>query len=104
MIDWDRISELQDEVGEEDFAEVLEMFFAEVDETLDGLGTASGDALMGGLHFLKGAALNIGMARVSALCQSAEATLKAGGNAPVDLAAIRDALEASQTELRAMSG
>ncbi|MEM9970280.1 MAG: Hpt domain-containing protein [Pseudomonadota bacterium] len=100
MIDWDRIAELRDEVGEDDFAEVLEMFFAEVDETLAGLRGANDAALKNGLHFLKGAALNIGMAEVSGLCLAGEKGL-ADGKAP-DLSAIAVALETSQAEMREM--
>ena len=35
MIDWDRVSELRDEVGAEDFLEVVEMFLDEVNEEID---------------------------------------------------------------------
>ena len=32
MIDWDRVQELREEVGAEEFAEVIELFLEEVDE------------------------------------------------------------------------
>ncbi len=100
MIDWDRIAELQEEVGEEDFADVLEMFFEEVEETLAGLDAADAVGLTNGLHFLKGASLNIGMADMSAQCKAYEIALKEDPGAKVDLAAIRVVLTASQAELR----
>ena len=34
MIDWARVSELRDEVGEGDFDEVVELFLEEVDEAI----------------------------------------------------------------------
>ena len=34
MIEWDRVAELRDEVGAEDFAEVVELFLDEVEATL----------------------------------------------------------------------
>ena len=37
MIDWARVSELRDEVGAEDFDEVVELFLEEVDEAIAAL-------------------------------------------------------------------
>ena len=37
MIDWARVSELLDEVGAEDFDEVVELFLEEVDEAIVAL-------------------------------------------------------------------
>ena len=37
MIDWARVSERRDEVGEEDFDEVVELFLEEVDEAIAAL-------------------------------------------------------------------
>ena len=39
MIDWTRVSELRDEVGAEDFDEVVELFLEEVDEAIKILRT-----------------------------------------------------------------
>ena len=104
MIDWDRIAELLEEVGEDGFDEVLGMFFEEVEEALAALPGANAAEMKGGLHFLKGAALNIGMNDVSALCKAAEQTAKSGDIADIDIGAIRAALQASQSELREMLG
>ena len=45
MIDWDRISELQEEVGEEGVAEVIDIFLEEMDEGIAALSnlTAASD-------------------------------------------------------------
>ncbi len=100
MIDWDRIAELQDEVGEDSFAEVVEMFFEEVEEVLTSLVVNDQDALKGGLHFLKGAALNIGMSEMSGLCRDAEHTLMESGPDGVDFAQIQSVFKSAQAELR----
>ena len=34
MIDWERVAELKDEVGDDDFAEIADLFLAEVEEQL----------------------------------------------------------------------
>lgn len=73
MIDWDRVAELRDEIGEEDFAEVTELFLDEADEVVSGLSTvADADGLQAALHFLKGSALNLGFRDLAALCQQGE--------------------------------
>ena len=37
MIDWARVSELRDEVGAEDYDDVVELFLEEVDEAIVAL-------------------------------------------------------------------
>ncbi|WP_322867234.1 hypothetical protein U5922_014250 [Aquicoccus sp. G2-2] len=37
MIDWRKVTELRDEIGEEDFAEVVDLFLAEIDEAIGQL-------------------------------------------------------------------
>ena len=45
MIDWDRVTELRDEIGAEDLATVIEMFLEEVaeklQEVMDGTSKAA---------------------------------------------------------------
>ena len=43
MIDWSRVHELVDEIGAEDFGEVVELFLAEVETAIDLLGGAEGN-------------------------------------------------------------
>ena len=60
MIDWDRLKELRDEVGAEDFDEVVELFLDEVEGVMDRLRDSPDvDTLEEDLHFLKGSALLI---------------------------------------------
>jgi len=99
MIDWDRIAELQEEVGEDSFTEVIEMFFEEVEEVLAKLRSDDAEQLKAGLHFLKGAALNIGMSELSNLCREAESSVANGDAASIDIEAIRHSFGGSKAEL-----
>lgn len=96
MIDWDRIRELRDEIGPDDFAEVAAMFLDEADEAVTRLSPDAGaKAMEADLHFLKGAALNLGFDALSALCQDGE-RCAAAGDTSVDLEAVRAAYHASR--------
>jgi len=99
MIDWNRVNELRTEVGKEDFGDVLDMFFDEVAEVLVGLGNGGSEATKRDLHFLKGSAMNIGLAEVSALCLNFELALIADPDGAVDLNAIRRTFQASKDVL-----
>jgi HPt (histidine-containing phosphotransfer) domain-containing protein len=79
MIDWDRVKELRNEIGADDFAEVVEMFLEEADEAIARLPTnVTAKALESDLHYLKGAALNLGFVALSGLCQEGERRAAAG--------------------------
>ena len=79
MIDWSRVAELHEEVGDDALGEVLELFASEVDEGLERLNVAtSPKALAAEFHFLKGAALNLGLDHVAQLCAAGEAGALAG--------------------------
>ena len=82
---------LRDEVGAEDFDEVLELFLEEVEETLGHLGDA-GRSIEHDLHFLKGSALNLGFTETARLCIEGER------GAP-DINAIRSSYTDAKTEL-----
>lgn len=97
MIDWDRVTELYNEIGEEDFAEIAAVFLAELEETVEALdGAKETDALRDGYHGLKGAALNLGFSTVAELCTAAEA-----GPNQADLPAIAAACRKASAELLA---
>ncbi|MCC5960876.1 MAG: Hpt domain-containing protein [Rhodobacteraceae bacterium] len=73
MIDWDRVRELHGEIGEEAFEEVLTLFVEEVDDALARLRMAdAADTRMAEFHFLKGAALNLGLREMANVCGRAE--------------------------------
>lgn len=87
LINWAKVSELRDEIGADDFDEVVELFLDEVDETISQLGGA-GRSVEHDLHFLKGSALNLGFAAFSELCRTGEAAAAAGQAETVDLDAV----------------
>ncbi len=97
MIDWDRVRELKDEIGEEDFAEVAEMFIAEVEEVIHRLKAAPDPACFeADLHFIKSSALNLGFSDLSALCQAGERRAASGDAGSVDLAPVLACYAASR--------
>lgn len=97
MIDWERVAELREEIGPENFAEVVELFLDEVEAVLGRLDTTRGDeAFAEDLHFLKGSALNLGFRRFGLACHEGEARAAAGQAGAVDVAAILACYEASR--------
>jgi HPt (histidine-containing phosphotransfer) domain-containing protein len=79
MIDWGRVKELRDEIGADDFGEVVALFLEEADEVIARIApTLGAKALEADLHFLKGAALNLGFADLAALCQEGERRAASG--------------------------
>ena len=104
MIDWARVAELRDEIGAEDFAEVVTLFLEEADEVVARLGTCDGPGpLESALHFLKGSALNLGFRELAQLCQEGERQAAHGG-IDIDTAAIARTYEASKTSFEADLG
>lgn len=100
MIDWARVRELKDEIGEEDFAEVAGMFMSEVEEVIARLRASPDPASYEhDLHFLKSSALNLGFSQMSALCQDGESRSAAGQADSVTLAPIFAAYDAAKSEL-----
>ncbi|HCQ64185.1 MAG TPA: histidine kinase [Rhodobacteraceae bacterium] len=98
MIDWTRVRELKDEIGEEDFAEVAEMFIGEVEEVIDRLKVAPEPSRVEeDLHFIKSSALNLGFADLAALCQTGERQAAAGDTGSVDLVGVFASYTASKT-------
>lgn len=95
LINWDKVNELRDEVGAEDFDEVVELFLDEVEETIGQLG-AAGRSVEHDLHFLKGSALNLGFVQFSELCRDGEAAAAAGDADSVDLQAVTSSYEVSK--------
>ncbi|WP_323763812.1 Hpt domain-containing protein [Marinovum sp.] len=97
MIDWSRVSELRAEVGDEDFAEVVELFLDEVDGVIGTLTPGAVD-LEAQLHFLKGSALNLGFDAFADLCHAGEAAANAGCGSQVDVSLIQDTYARARAE------
>jgi len=101
-MDWTRLDELRTEVGADALGEVLALFLEETDDMAARLADGGDPAtLAGDLHFMKGAALNLGFCALAEVCRAAEATLQADGPGAVDLAAILDTYAADKAELHA---
>lgn len=96
MIDWDRVAELREQIGADDFDEVVELF---LDEVMEVIGTLRNDPqpnkLECQLHFLKGSALNLGFADFSEKCHVGERQAANGQADQVDVKAILDSFDAS---------
>jgi len=89
MINWDRVAELREEVGVDDFAEIIELFLEEVDAIINLLRDGQGlSDLEAHLHFLKGSALNLGFAKFAELCQAGETAAAQGRCEDVDLGGV----------------
>ncbi|WP_068298811.1 Hpt domain-containing protein [Pararhodobacter sp. CCB-MM2] len=96
MIDWSHVAELRSDMGEA-FDEVVEVFLQEVEEGLARLDPAGpAEDLAADLHFLKGAALNLGFREFAALCAQSETQANNGEAAKVDLPAVRRSYENSR--------
>lgn len=97
MIDWTRVTALRDEVGTEDFEEVVELFIEEVDEVVGHLRNDSRmNTLEEDMHFLKGSALNLGFTDLARLCEAGEQAAAAGHDDRIDVAAVIAAYDASR--------
>lgn len=89
MINWARVAELYSDFGEDSFAEIVDVFLAEVAEGLDRLRVAEDTTtLRAEFHFLKGAALNLGFDDVAAQCGEGEAQAAAGGDSSAQKAQV----------------
>lgn len=96
MIDWDRVNALREEVGPEAFAEVVDLFLEEVDEKVAQISAGRGGTAEEDMHFLKGAAINLGFSDLGALCSASETLARSGQAEEIDLAAVFDCFEASR--------
>ncbi|MCU0801735.1 MAG: Hpt domain-containing protein [Rhodobacteraceae bacterium] len=76
LIDWQRVDDLAQEIGAEAVEEVVVMFLEETDTVIDRIRTQP--PTTEDYHFLKGAALNLGLSDLAQLCQTGEAETKAG--------------------------
>jgi HPt (histidine-containing phosphotransfer) domain-containing protein len=104
MIDWIQVKQLEEDVGAEDFGEVVVIFLEEVEETIDKLRATSvmGDAeLEPTMHFLKGSALNLGFKDFAEYCSIGEAKAKAGEGGEVALEQVVSLYDQSKTAFMA---
>jgi HPt (histidine-containing phosphotransfer) domain-containing protein len=97
MIDWNRVKDLQEEIGADNFADVVDLFLDEMEMELPKLrqGHGPGD-LVAVLHFLKGGALNLGFTDFSDLCLKAELSAAEHGSATVNVQEILGCYDTSR--------
>ncbi len=98
MIDWDRVRELRDDVGAEDFVALVDIFLDEADEVVARLGGPPEAISVDDLHFLRGAMLNLGFRQVSALCQTLETRISGGRCDSEEASALLAAYVAARAE------
>lgn len=103
-MDWTRVRELRDEVGAEAFSEVLTLFLDETDDMARQLtGGADRARLADDMHFMKGAALNLGFDALAQACHEGESLARHGRAAEVDVPAILACYARSRAALLAES-
>ena len=99
MIDWTRITNLRDEIGADDFDEVVELFLDEVHIVIEKLRSAPDlGALEADFHFLKGSALNLGFTTFSEKCHNSERQAAQGLMAQINLKDILDCYDHSKAQ------
>lgn len=72
MLDMNRIDELREDFGEDDFEEIISLFLEEVEQRLAEITEQSCADVAGVLHFLKGSAANLGFTSFKSACEQAE--------------------------------
>jgi HPt (histidine-containing phosphotransfer) domain-containing protein len=98
MIDWSKAKELREEIGEEDFGEIVEVFLDEVEQELESLDASSAEALEKSMHFLKGSALNLGFSTLAEDCAESEVLARSRELQKIDIAQIRSVYAESKRE------
>jgi HPt (histidine-containing phosphotransfer) domain-containing protein len=89
MIDWARVNSLRNEIGEDSFDEVVELFLDEVETVISRLRSHPDPATYEqDLHFLKGSAWNLGFADFGAVCQDGERLAAHGDAGAIDIGAV----------------
>lgn len=97
MIMWQRIAQLKEEIGEDDFDEVVTLFLEEVEEVIARMQQGFDPETIGAdLHFLKGSALNLGFRHFAGLCAEGEHAAQAGRADPAQVERVIAAFEESR--------
>lgn len=96
MIDWQRVNELRDEVGNDDFPEIVTVFLDEVNEVIDRI---TNHITQEDMHFLKGSAWTLGFSETGTLCREGEELMKGGSLKTPALEPILAAFHAERAEL-----
>ena len=103
-VNWARIRELRDEIGPDDFDEVVELFLAEVEGALEQLSCSQDPPDEAEYHFIKSSALNLGFDGLAALCARGEAGMIEAGSADISPGEMSAAFQAEREELQSLDG
>jgi HPt (histidine-containing phosphotransfer) domain-containing protein len=99
MIDWARIRVLQNEIGAEDFGDVVELFLDEVEAEIATLRAGYDPTqLESKFHMLKGSALNLGFRTFAEHCQTGETAASENRHSQIDVSATLSVYDLSKTE------
>jgi HPt (histidine-containing phosphotransfer) domain-containing protein len=98
-VDLERLTSLRDDIGAEDFADVVLLFFSEIGEKLEQMRAEPETLSEGDFHFLRGSAANLGFTEMARACAAAEAACTAGSDP--DLKAVTASFDAAQALARA---
>lgn len=93
MIEWQRLSELREDVGDEEFEDVVSLFLEEIRQTLPDLAQADLEARVSLLHSIKGSARNIGLTSFARVCDAEERNILETGRVSLSDADIMAAFE-----------
>ena len=97
MIDWVQVATLRDDVGAEDFDEVVLCFLEEVEDTIARLLNApSVTTIEADMHFLKGSALSLGFQDFATQCAKGEELAQHDKTGDLDLNALTSCYEQSK--------
>ncbi|MCU0908849.1 MAG: Hpt domain-containing protein [Rhodobacteraceae bacterium] len=97
MIRWDRYNELRAEVGDEDLAEIVDLFLAELEASVTQIMAVPQSGLTADtFHALKGSCLNIGFDTLADLCAAAEQAVARGEGEGIDRARLAEVYAASR--------
>ncbi|WP_134678414.1 Hpt domain-containing protein [Paracoccus ravus] len=99
MLDWNRIHELQSDVGPDEFALILDLFLDEVEGVILRLARRNAAQLATDLHFLKGCARTLGFREFGDLCDQGESLTCNGRAADIDLDGLAICYSASKQGL-----
>lgn len=98
MIRWERYEELRQEVGDEDLAEIVDLFLSELEETIAAImSTPAAGLTADAFHSLKGSCLNIGFDGLANLCAVAETAILRGEAGGIDRDMLAETYSASRS-------
>lgn len=100
MLDREQLSHLMEDVGRQGFAEVVALFLQETDDGMEKLLRSDDPScLASDLHFLKGAALNLGLREFGDMCHQGEVLARAGQASKLDRSELQLSYQAGRSAL-----